>query len=228
MEFRKMDFELRDIDSQTGEFEGIISTPSLDTYGTIFEPSAFKKTARETKGEVAILYHHDPQRPIGLSSSIDIGDEKVTTRGMIDLDIELGRNIFSGMKKRYINELSIGFSRVKEKWDKVRNAMIIKEVRLFEYSLITRGFASNRDAGITSVRSIPTLVGGLRAVDIDQTLVRQAIRSLNALLVEPAETTQQLEHEPAEATQKQERSNQAMEREVIYLADQMKSILRSG
>jgi HK97 family phage prohead protease len=168
-----MKFEFRDMDSKTGRFTGFASTTTKDSYGTIFEPRAFKKTIKETRGQVPILFMHDPRFPVGLSDTLEAQEDGLYTEGTIDTDTELGQRVFSGMLKRYISQLSIGFERLKEKFDRARNATIITEVRLLEYSVITKGFASNPDANITSVRS---LIDGL---DVQE--VRRAINTMYTL-----------------------------------------------
>lgn len=151
IETKELKFELKDI-NRAGEFEGYASTRSKDAYGDIVAPKAFSKTLKESKGKVPILFMHDATLPVGLSQSMEEDDKGLFTKGMIDTDTELGTRVLSGMRKGYISEMSIGYKAIKESWDKEQNARILKEIKLLEYSMITKGFAANRDSVVTAVK----------------------------------------------------------------------------
>lgn len=151
IETKEFKFELKDI-TKAGEFEGYASTRSRDSYGDIVAPKAFSKTLKENKGKVPILWMHDPSQPLGMSHSMVEDEKGLFTKGMIDTETELGTRVLSGMRKGYISEMSIGYKTIKSAWDKDQNANILKEIKLLEYSMITKGFAANRDSVVTAVK----------------------------------------------------------------------------
>ena len=191
MEFKALQFEVKNI-SKTGEFEGYASTRKKDSYGDIVTKGAFKRTIDENKGTFPILWFHQPDQPIGISTYMEEDEHGLYTKGQIDLDIELGQRVYSGMKKGYIDRLSIGYRTIQDEWDEKQNARLLKEVQLLEYSLITRNFAANDEALLRAVKSFPAMlqqVKRLRREEVDPRLVQEAIRALQALL-QPSEKKQ--------------------------------------
>lgn len=195
MEYKALRFEVKSI-TDSGEFEGYASTRKRDSYGDIVVKGAFKRTIDHNKN-FPILWFHDPAQPIGLSTYMEEDDHGLYTKGQIDLDIELGQRVYSGMKKGYIDRMSIGYRTLKDDWDEEQNARLLKEVQLLEYSMITKNFAANDAALISSVKSFPGMlqqVKNLRGRDlnVDPELIREAIKSLQALLkpADPPPSTQ--------------------------------------
>jgi uncharacterized protein len=222
MEYKALRFEVKSI-TDSGEFEGYASTRKKDSYGDIVVKGAFKRTIDHNKN-FPILWFHDPAQPIGLSTYMEEDDHGLYTKGQIDLDIELGQRVYSGMKKGYIDRMSIGYRTLKDDWDKEQDARLLKEVQLLEYSMITKNFAANDAALISSVKSFPGMlqqVKNLRDIDVDPELIREAIKSLQALLT-PAD--------PPTSTQPSINiytSSDADETTLKKLIDEMKSFVRS-
>jgi HK97 family phage prohead protease len=182
MEHKAFRFEIKGI-SDSGEFEGYASTRKKDSYGDVVVKGAFKRTIDHNKDGFPILWFHDPSMPIGKSITLAEDDHGLYTKGQIDLDTELGKRVYSGMKKGYIDRMSIGYRTLQEDFEE--GTRLLKEVQLLEYSMITKGFAANDTALITSVKSFPSVlqqVKQLTSNDIDPRLIQDAIKSLQALL----------------------------------------------
>lgn len=221
MEYKALRFEVKSI-TDSGEFEGYASTRKKDSYGDIVVKGAFKRTIDHNQN-FPILWFHDPSQPIGLSTYMEEDDHGLYTKGQIDLDIELGQRVYSGMKKGYIDRMSIGYRTIQDDWDKEQNARLLKEVQLLEYSMITKNFAANDAALLTSVKSFPGMlqqVKNLRDIDVDPDLIREAIKSLQALLkpADPPPSTQPINIYT---------SSDADESTLKALIDEMKSFVRS-
>jgi len=150
-------FEVRAVDDgEPGRIEGYASVFGvIDSYGTIFDEGAFKKTIKDRKGQVPMVWMHEAWTPIGLASLSE--DEKgLKFIGQLDLDVQRGAEVYSGIKKGYITEMSHSFKEVKSKPVKGEDGGEIihyKEVKLFEISPVTTNFASNEEAVITGVRT---------------------------------------------------------------------------
>lgn len=145
-------FRLDDV--QVGD-EGVVVFHSSvfgvkDSYGTVFDRGCFVKTLAEHNGEFAVTWFHSPREAIGLGVHSE-DDPGLRVECPIDLDIEVGRRVYSGLKKGYIDCASISFDVITEIIeDEVTH---FKEVRLYESALLTRGFASNPEALVDEVRA---------------------------------------------------------------------------
>src|SRR5690606_9895227 len=97
-------------------------------------------------------------------------------RVKIDLDNPDGRKVYSGVRNGYIDRFSIGFQTLREDVDR-DGYRHIKEIKLFEISMITRNFAANELALVTGYKSLAAtmpllgeaaqLVGQVKAEQID-------------------------------------------------------------
>jgi len=147
-------FEVRALE-EPGQFSGYASVFGVvDSHGTVFDRGAFKKTIKEHSGQLPIVWMHDAYSPIGLATVRE--DEKgLWVDGVLDLDVQKGREVYSGMKKGYITQMSHSFASVKETSvrDEDNDIIHYKEVRSFEVSPTTANFASNKEAEIVSVRT---------------------------------------------------------------------------
>lgn len=149
-------FEVRVLDGdEPGRFEGYASVFGVvDSHGTVFDKGAFKKTIKERKGWVPIAWMHDIWMPIG-RAEVKEDDKGLWVEGALDLDTQRGAEVYSGMKKGYITQMSHTFRKIKEKIVKAEDKSEIPhylEVKLFEVSPVTTNFASNEEAEITEVR----------------------------------------------------------------------------
>jgi HK97 family phage prohead protease len=155
METKDFKVKFDDFDDKTGDFKAVISTPSIDSYNDRVLPTAFTRTVSHNRGIFPILVMHDPTKVVGSSTHIEIGKDDVTAYGKINLKTQLGEETYSGMKfdPPYFNQTSIGFVSLDDEYDRKTNIRTIKELKLLEFSLITRNFAANSDAMVQSVRA---------------------------------------------------------------------------
>jgi len=121
-----------------------------DSYQTVFDKGSFAKTINDHDGKFPVVWFHNPAEPIALGLHAE-DDSGLRVEADLDLDVETGRRVYSGLRKGYIDSASIAFSVVTE----AREDDIIhfKEVELFESSLLTRNFASNPAALVDEVRA---------------------------------------------------------------------------
>lgn len=148
-------FDVRVLDDEPGSFDGYASTfDEMDSHGTVFDKGAFRKTIREHKGKLPVTMMHRIELPIGLAS-IKEDNKGLWVDGQLDLDVQKGAEVYSGMKKGYITQMSHTFRAVKELIIEEDGKKIphFKEVRLFEIAAVTTNFASNEEALILGVRT---------------------------------------------------------------------------
>ena len=149
-------FDVRAVDGgEPGTIEGYASVFGvMDSHGTVFDKGAFKKTIKDRGGKVPMVWMHEAWTPIGLAT-LEEDDHGLKFIGQLDLDVQRGAEVYSGVKKGYIGQMSHSFKDVKSKPEKAEGGEILhyKEVKLFEISPVTTNFASNEEATITGVRT---------------------------------------------------------------------------
>jgi len=148
-EFRAYPFEVKAI-GEDGLVEGYASVFSVVDYDNdVIEPGAFTKTLQERKS-IPVLWQHNPQEPIGVTVQAREDARGLHVVGQLNLETQRGREAFSLLKQGALQGLSIGFDVVKQIWEgSVRR---IKEVRLWEWSLVT--FPANPLATVTAVKGV--------------------------------------------------------------------------
>lgn len=139
-----------------GVFEGYGSVFGvLDSYKDVVLPGAFSASLEKhkTAGTLpAMLWQHNPGKPIGVYTEMREDQKGLFVRGRLSLDTEQGREAYALLKMGALRGLSIGFMPVDS--ERVDGVNRVKEVDLWEVSLVT--FAANSAANVESVRSFDT------------------------------------------------------------------------
>lgn len=153
-----------------GQFEGYASVfGNEDMDGDVVEKGAFRKTIRESKGRVPILWQHDPWSPIGESLELEEDEHGLRTRGQIVLDTRLGAEAYALLKRtKAFRGLSIGYQTIRREIENRDDGKVVrklKELKLWEYSLVT--FPANTLAVVGNVKTTTLLrdLRSLRSVD---------------------------------------------------------------
>jgi uncharacterized protein len=143
-------FEVKTVDGGLmGVFEGYLSTfGNEDAYSDVVDPGAFTNTIKAAKASGRkylwpILYQHDPSDPIGGWVDAKEDSRGLWVRGELDLEVPQGARAYSGMKKRYVTSLSIGYDTVSDEYDK-QHRRHLKEIRLWEGSVVTLPTSKHR------------------------------------------------------------------------------------
>jgi HK97 family phage prohead protease len=155
-------FYAKDV-KDNGTFEGLAAVyGNLDHGGDIIEPGAFTRTLKSSNGKVPILWQHDAKEPIGAGYLSD-SSKGLQVRGELVMESDVARKAHGLMKAQVLNGLSIGYSTVKSEYDKKRDARLLKEVKLFEVSLVT--FPMNPLALVGSVKAqIESVASSVKAL----------------------------------------------------------------
>lgn len=150
MEHKTFTFDVKEIDGETGIFEGYAATFSKkpDSYGDIIDIGAFKKTIKENKSRIKILWNHNVLIPIGKPIMLKEDEHGLYVKGKLTLGVQRAQEILELMKDGVITELSIGYETVKQTWEKgIRH---LQELKLWDTSPVS--FAANPEAVILSVK----------------------------------------------------------------------------
>lgn len=171
-EYKALKVEFKAVDD-TGQFEGYASTRTKDQGGDVVAEGAFKRTIDQNGGVFPILWFHDPATPVGLGEVREDG-HGLYTKGRLNLDKQIAKDLLSDMKFGVVDRLSIGFRTIQSEYDSEKDVRMITEARLLEYSLITKNFAMNEQALITNVKSLehPTVKQFIDAWEVVEELRR--------------------------------------------------------
>jgi HK97 family phage prohead protease len=136
---------------ENGTFEGYASIfGNIDSYKDIVTKGAFTKTIQENKNRIKILWQHDLYEPIGKPLEIKEDNTGLYVKGKIS-QTEMGQKALTLMRDGVLSEMSIGYDTIKEEYDKVSNIRYLKEVKLWEFSVVT--FGANDKAKINNVKN---------------------------------------------------------------------------
>lgn len=155
--------QIKEFNDAEGRIKGYLSTfDNVDEGKDRVRPGAFKRTlankyAYKQKNNkryvMPFLWQHDTNEPVG--GFLELKEDQI---GLwfdleIDLDIQRGRECYSGYKKGYIYQTSMGYDCLQSEYVKVDGEMVrdLLEVRLWEGSAVT--FPMNELAVVTSVKS---------------------------------------------------------------------------
>lgn len=142
--------------SESGEFSGYGSVFGVkDSYSDIVIKGAFAKSlaAWKDKGRLpALLWQHRMDEPIGLYTKMEEDDEGLYVEGRLLIDDDpMAKRAHAHMKAGSITGLSIGYSLNDYEYDKEKVAFVLKEIELWEVSLVT--FPANDQARINDVKN---------------------------------------------------------------------------
>lgn len=152
---KSFSLEIKSI-SDTGEFSGYASVFGVkDSHSDIVMPGAFQKSLDKwaEKGSLpAMLWMHDIKEPIGVYTVMKEDDVGLYVEGRLLIDSDrLAKRAHAHLKAKSISGLSIGFIGVDEEWSTDKGAWLLKEIDLWEVSLVT--FPSNDESRINDVKA---------------------------------------------------------------------------
>ena len=187
MEYKSVNFKAEDVEGRV--FRGYAATWDKDQGGDIIVPGAFAKTLSERGSRVKVLWQHS--EPVGRPQTMSEDERGLYVEGKIS-KTRLGDEALELMRDGVIDQMSIGYSvpAGKSEYDDDQKARMIKELKLYEFSLVT--FPMNENAIITGVKSIRDAVRMGRALDDEhQAELAEVLAELKALLkTEPPKGTQ--------------------------------------
>lgn len=139
----------KEVDEE-GSFVGLASVyGNVDRHGDIVERGAFDATIKDNP-ETVILWQHESWTPIGTGKLVDTATG-LELHGQLVLGTQAGTEARALMMAGAVKGLSIGYDVVNAKWDDEQSVRILKEIRLWEVSLVT--FPANIEAEVLTVKS---------------------------------------------------------------------------
>jgi len=138
--------------SEEGKFEGYASRfGDRDQGGDTVMKGAFRESLmRRSKSGIKMLWQHDSSYPIGVWEEVMEDSQGLFVRGRLLTTISKAKETYELMKAGVIDGLSIGFRTVKASRDASTGFRQLKEIDLWEISLVT--FPMLQSATVTSVK----------------------------------------------------------------------------
>lgn len=163
LSLRQMRCEFKAHEDAPHTFEGYCSVYDvIDAHGDIVERGAFAETLKksEMSGVMpAMLWQHNASSPIGVWTAMHEDEYGLHVIGEL-ADTTLGNEAYTLMKMGALSGLSIGYSVVRDEYDRKRDARLLKQINLLEVSPVT--FPANTDARVDSVKNAD---GGYRGLE---------------------------------------------------------------
>lgn len=214
-EYKSFPFEYK-LDEEKGIFTGYASVfGNKDSHGDIVEKGAFKKTIKEFKTRIKVLFQHMSMMPIGKPNHLEEDSKGLLTETKVSMTT-LGKDVWILLKDKVVTELSIGYDTIKKviEEDGEERTRRLLELKLWEYSPVT--WASNDLAAVTGTKSDEEIEGilfklndfmlkeGRVLSNKNKTLVKNAIEALQALInaTEPGKSTPDLNEPPEDKDNK--------------------------
>lgn len=182
------DLEVRDSNEGTVTFEGIASSVDApymvrDMFGEFSETvarGAFNRTIKQ-KDDVRLLVNHSGV-PLARTKSKTLSltaDPHLRSVATLDPANPTVQEIRSAMDRGDLDQMSIGFRVKDQEWNDDYTERVIREVELFDVSVVT--YPAN-PATSASMRSFDDLMRALTADDFDEDELRRLIAHAESLL----------------------------------------------
>ncbi|MFX0136106.1 MAG: HK97 family phage prohead protease, partial [Candidatus Hodarchaeota archaeon] len=116
METKNFNFEIKATNDTVMEFEGYGSIfNNMDSYRDVVEKGCFNRSINNNKSRIKVLWQH--YHPIGKPLELSEDDKGLYIKGKIS-NTEQGKEAYTLMKDKVINEMSIGYNTVRSEYDK--------------------------------------------------------------------------------------------------------------
>jgi uncharacterized protein len=164
-QFKAFDVEVKaNVEKRT--IEAYASTfGNRDLVGDVVTKGAFAKTIAErfaggAKNGVKVLWQHLPTMPIGLPIHMEEDSKGLYTVSKIS-KTDWGDRALTLAADKVVDKTSIGYDVIKDEYSS-GGERLLKELKLYEYSLVT--FPANPDADILGTKSMEQLTNLLDQV----------------------------------------------------------------
>jgi HK97 family phage prohead protease len=198
---KEFSIPVKDVDSKRRIVTGFFASfGTKDKMGDIIEKNSFKKTISElgpngTK-EIAHLQDHDGKKAVGNIIVLEERNEGLYYESEIG-EHNAGTDFLKMVEGKIIKFHSIGYSVIKEQYDQMSKANLLKELKLYEGSSL-QFIAANHNTPITGIKSfedamsyINRLEKFIRTTDCtDETIIilSEKLKSLQELIKPDAST----------------------------------------
>lgn len=154
LEFKSLIGEVKDVDVKGRTITGYLSAfGNKDFDGDIIEKGAFKKSITERKDNILFLNQHNWAQPHGKFKTLMEDDKGLYFESTPFVKgVTYSEDTLKLYEAGIINEHSIGFTTIKDHYEKESDTRYIKEVKLYEGSNVTLG--ANNQTPFTGFKSL--------------------------------------------------------------------------
>lgn len=167
-------FDIKEI-GDDGVFSGYGSIfGNKDHGGDIVVAGAFGKSLAEHRQKgtsVKMFWQHDPHQPIGKWIDMAEDGKGLYVEGKLNMGVQRAREAHALLKEGDIDGLSIGYGIVDAEPDEKRGALMLKQVKLYEVSVVS--MAMNERARVETVKE-SLLAGELPTLPDFEKFLREA------------------------------------------------------
>jgi HK97 family phage prohead protease len=167
MEIRATFGEIRSIDEEQGIVEAYLTRwDSIDSYNSTFLRGAFRKTFKERKNKIRLLFNHS----VLAGKVLEAREDKVGPFVQVQFNLETtaGKDAFAHVRAKDIDCFSFGFLPVLDRRNKKTGVREIQEVKCFECGPVI--FEANEEATIEAIRSRFGGRDNIELLPFDQTI----------------------------------------------------------
>ena len=169
--FKTLGSSVKDIDSTKKIVTGYLSSfNNKDFDNDIILKGAYKKSISERKEDIFFLNQHDWKQPHGKFSVLQEDEKGLYFESQPLIDTSYSMDAFKLYEAGIVKEHSVGYSVVKQEFDKKSDANVIKEIKLYEGSNVTLG--ANNNTPFTGFKSLT-----LKEVNEQHKLILKAFRN---------------------------------------------------
>ena len=193
------DIEIR-ADAEHPGFSGYAARfNSVDSHGSAFTRSAFRKTLRERGDRIKVLFNHDPDKVIGKATELRADAKGLYFNARIAEETTWGKEVMTLIRADILDGMSFGFRSIRERpglttdnldlsahrGAKPEEVRVIEEVRLKELSVAS--FPSNESSLIDSYRSedadevLSDLLESIRNADLTSGQIEKLSENIRCL-----------------------------------------------
>jgi len=154
------------MDDASGEFEGYASVfNSNDSVNDTILPGAFSKTLSGGINPKMFVNHNHRDVPVGDWLEMREDDYGLFAVGKIDMNHRDGPTVYSALKRKAMDGLSIGFRMTKDdyEWKENNDGRVIKNMDLFETSVVS--YPAESSARINAVKGLIEAVDDLKSLE---------------------------------------------------------------
>lgn len=172
LEIKDFTGEVKDIDTKGRVITGYLSSfGNKDHDGDIIVKGAYTKSITERKNNIFFLNQHNWQQPLTKFNVLQEDEKGLYFESMPLPDTSYANDVMKLYEAGVLKEHSVGFQTIKSDYNKEEATRYIKEIKLYEGSVVTLG--ANSSTPFTGFKST------IKEVDTQMKLILKAIKDGN-------------------------------------------------
>jgi len=170
-EYKNLSGGVKDIDTEKRIVTGYLASfGNEDSYGDIVEKGAFAKTLMERKNDIFFLNQHNWSQPHGKFSVLQEDMKGLYFESKPLIDTSYSSDLLKLYEAGIVKEHSFGYNTIVSEFDTTTNIRILKEIKLYEGSNVTRG--ANKKTPFLGMKSLT-----LKEINDQAKLITKAFRN---------------------------------------------------